>query len=286
MPFGWDLYRIDYPPYVFTHKEAKYKALIEEIKKVHSTGQPILIGTSSVKESDQLAKLLEEVGISCQVLNAKNDELEAHIIENAGVLGAVTVSTNMAGRGVDILLGGPEGNNREKIKKLGGLKDEILEKDYPKLYESLKAKYSSEEIETFKRNLRLFHMDQHWADYLDKVANLRQGIHLNAIGGKDPLREFQLKLIEQFKALKEEIEESIKEDYKEVELSISAFEELKERIKAPEATWTYLVNDDSIKNTLGLLKGLVKISGMNNFFSWLTFAAEYEFNKLFIGSRK
>lgn len=113
--------RIDYPPYVFTDKEAKYKTLVEEIKKVHSTGQPILIGTSSVKESDLLAKLLEEVGIRCQVLNAKNDELEAHIIEKAGVLGAVTVSTNMAGRGVDILLGGPQGHDKEKIKELGGL---------------------------------------------------------------------------------------------------------------------------------------------------------------------
>ena len=113
--------RKDLDNIVFTHKEAKYNALVKEVKKVNSTGQPILIGTSNVKESAYLAKKLIDAGIRCQVLNAVNDELEAKVIEQAGVLGAVTVSTNMAGRGVDILLGGPEGNERERIISLGGL---------------------------------------------------------------------------------------------------------------------------------------------------------------------
>lgn len=113
--------RKDLDNIVFTHKEAKYNALVKEIQRVNSTGQPILIGTSNIKESTYLAKKLIEVGIECQVLNAVNDELEAKIIEHAGMLGAVTVSTNMAGRGVDILLGGPDGDEKEKIISLGGL---------------------------------------------------------------------------------------------------------------------------------------------------------------------
>lgn len=160
-------------------------------------------------------------------------------------------------------------------------KDEVLEKNFPKLYEDLKAKYGLEEIGNFKRKLRLFHMDQLWADYLDKAANLRQGIHLMAIGGKDPLREFQLNLIEEFDVLKEEIEASIIEDYRKVENSLVSFEDLSKRIQAPEATWTYLVNDDSVEDILGLLKGLAKISRMSTFFSWATFAGEYGFYKLF-----
>lgn len=113
--------RKDLDNIVFTHKEAKYNALVKEIQRVNSTGQPILIGTSNVKESTYLANKLIGVGIKCQVLNAVNDELEAQVIEQAGMLGAVTVSTNMAGRGVDILLGGPDGNEKEKIISLGGL---------------------------------------------------------------------------------------------------------------------------------------------------------------------
>ena len=113
--------RIDYPDVIFTHKKAKYKALSLEIKRVHATGQPILIGTCSVSESEYLAEELNNVGVTYKILNAKNDELEAHIIEQAGALYAVTVSTNMAGRGADIKLGGIDGANRDKIVALGGL---------------------------------------------------------------------------------------------------------------------------------------------------------------------
>lgn len=113
--------RKDYGDVIFTHKEAKYKALVAEIIKVHATGQPLLIGTCSVKESEYLAEELKKADINCNVLNAKNDELEATIIEQAGTLGAVTVSTNMAGRGADIKLGGPKEINRTKIVTLGGL---------------------------------------------------------------------------------------------------------------------------------------------------------------------
>lgn len=113
--------RNDHPNAVFTHKAAKQKALIDDIKRAHIKGQPILIGTSSVEESEQLAGVLKEAGIECQVLNAKNDEMEAGIIARAGEFGAVTVSTNMAGRGVDIKLGGENEEDRDRVASLGGL---------------------------------------------------------------------------------------------------------------------------------------------------------------------
>lgn len=113
--------RVDHPDVVFTHKEAKFKALVSEIIEVHKSGRPILIGTCSVEESERLAKALMDAGISCQVLNAKNDRQEAEIIARAGELGAVTVSTNMAGRGTDIKLGGENGHDSEKVRELGGL---------------------------------------------------------------------------------------------------------------------------------------------------------------------
>lgn len=113
--------RKDYPDMIFSHQEAKQKALVAEIKRVHETGQPILIGTGSVQESERLATDLWESGVSCRVLNAKNDEMEAKIISRAGEPGAVMVSTNMAGRGVDIKLGGQMEQYRDRVVALGGL---------------------------------------------------------------------------------------------------------------------------------------------------------------------
>jgi len=113
--------RIDHPSRIFTHKDAKISALVEEIATVHATGRPILIGTSSVEESDLLSAELGRAGVACHVLNARNDREEAGIIAKAGELGAVTVSTNMAGRGVDIRLGGGNPAQAEQVAKLGGL---------------------------------------------------------------------------------------------------------------------------------------------------------------------
>ena len=113
--------RKDFPDEVFTHKDAKTKALINEIRKCHAKERPILVGTASVEESEELAAELKQAGIDCQVLNAKNDELEAGIIAQAGAPGAVTISTNMAGRGTDIKLGGDSEQEREKVVALGGL---------------------------------------------------------------------------------------------------------------------------------------------------------------------
>lgn len=113
--------RRDLPDVVFTHKEAKLAALVREIAGVGATERPVLVGTASVRESEELAVALEDAGVVCDVLNAKNDELEAAVIARAGAPGAVTISTNMAGRGTDIKLGRPGEEERDRVAALGGL---------------------------------------------------------------------------------------------------------------------------------------------------------------------
>jgi len=115
--------RKDFPDAIYKTREAKYQAAIEEIKKNHAEGRPILVGTPSTDQNEMLSALLLENGIPHEVLNAKNNEREGAIIAQAGKLKAVTVATNRAGRGVDIVLGGNPVNpeEAEKVKSLGGL---------------------------------------------------------------------------------------------------------------------------------------------------------------------
>jgi preprotein translocase subunit SecA len=113
--------RIDHPDMVFTHEEAKREALVREIMEVHRAGRPVLVGTLSVRESEELASALRGAGVDCEVLNAKNDELEAKIVADAGLPGTVTISTNLAGRGTDIRLGGQNEEEKDRVAALGGL---------------------------------------------------------------------------------------------------------------------------------------------------------------------
>lgn len=113
--------RIDRNDVVFGSKQDKANAIVEEIKRLHSSRRPVLVGTSSVEESEDLSAKLIRKGIGCTVLNAKNDDVEAEIVALAGMPGSVTISTNMAGRGTDIVLGGPEGEYRKRVVELGGL---------------------------------------------------------------------------------------------------------------------------------------------------------------------
>jgi preprotein translocase subunit SecA len=110
--------RDDMPDLVYRSEEAKFNAVLDDIQGAHQRGQPVLVGTVAIETSERLAKMLTRRGISHEVLNAKNHEREATIIAQAGRPGAVTIATNMAGRGVDILLGGnPEGLAREQLRR-------------------------------------------------------------------------------------------------------------------------------------------------------------------------
>jgi len=115
--------RQDFSDKVFKTEGGKFKAVIKEIEELNKKGQPILVGTRSVERNEYLGKLLETKGIPHNILNAKNHEREGEIIAQAGKKGAVTIATNMAGRGVDIILGGnpPVVEITEEVKKLGGL---------------------------------------------------------------------------------------------------------------------------------------------------------------------
>jgi len=112
--------RLDLSDVVYKAEEAKFRAAIEEIAERHQRGQPVLVGTVAIETSEQLSRMLRRRGIPHEVLNAKRHEQEARIIAQAGRPGAVTIATNMAGRGVDIRLGGdPEGLARERLRRQG-----------------------------------------------------------------------------------------------------------------------------------------------------------------------
>ncbi len=123
VPPNKPMIRKDNSDLIYKTLEAKYRAVIKEIKERHLEGQPILLGTSSITNNEIISDLLKRTGIPHEVLNAKNHEREGAIIAQAGKLGAVTVATNMAGRGVDIILGGNPSDveEAEKIKELGGV---------------------------------------------------------------------------------------------------------------------------------------------------------------------
>ncbi|MCS7039214.1 MAG: preprotein translocase subunit SecA [Anaerolineae bacterium] len=118
IPTNVPVRRVDYPDVIYKTQRAKFNAIIEEVVKAHERGQPVLLGTSAIETSEYLSNLLKKKGIEHNVLNAKHHEREAVIIAQAGRPGAVTIATNMAGRGVDILLGGnPENLAREELRK-------------------------------------------------------------------------------------------------------------------------------------------------------------------------
>ena len=115
--------RKDMPDVIYKTRKAKYDALVKEVKRINETGQPVLIGTVSIENNEEVSALLGKAGIKHEMLNAKKHEQEGKVIAQAGKLGSVTVATNMAGRGVDIVLGGNpfDSKKAEKVKELGGL---------------------------------------------------------------------------------------------------------------------------------------------------------------------
>jgi preprotein translocase subunit SecA len=123
IPTNKKIIRKDLPDKIYKTEEAKFRAVVKEIKERHQKGQPVLVGTTSIDKNEYLGALLEREGIPHKVLNAKHHEQEGEIIAQAGKKGAVTIATNMAGRGVDISLGGVQASpeESEEVKKLGGL---------------------------------------------------------------------------------------------------------------------------------------------------------------------
>ena len=120
VPTNRPMIRIDYPDAVYKSRAGKYRAIVQKILECHEKGQPILIGTVSIEKSEELSAELKKNGIAHVVLNAKNHEREAEIVAQAGKFGAVTISTNMAGRGTDIMLGGnPEYLAKSEMRKMG-----------------------------------------------------------------------------------------------------------------------------------------------------------------------
>ena len=126
IPTNKPLIRKDQPDYVFKTKAGKYRAIVRQIQECHEKGQPVLVGTVSIEVSELVSRMLSKAGIKHNVLNAKHHEKEAEIVAQAGKLGAVTVATNMAGRGTDIMLGG----NAEYLAKAdlrkAGMSDELI----------------------------------------------------------------------------------------------------------------------------------------------------------------
>ncbi len=126
IPTNRPLARLDQPDVVYQTQAGKYKAIVEQIKACHAKGQPVLVGTVSIEISELVSKLLTRAGVKHNVLNAKHHEKEAEIVAQAGKLGAVTVATNMAGRGTDIMLGGNAEFMAKSLLRKQGMSDELI----------------------------------------------------------------------------------------------------------------------------------------------------------------
>ena len=157
VPTNMPMIRIDHPDVVYKTEQAKYNAVIDQILKCHEKGQPVLVGTISIEKSEILSSMLRRKGIKHEVLNAKYHEREAQIVAQAGQFGAVTIATNMAGRGTDIMLGGnAEFLAKAELSKLGYDEEQIYditgfsETDDPEIiegrekYRALMADYSAD----------------------------------------------------------------------------------------------------------------------------------------------
>lgn len=157
IPTNRPIQRIDHPDVIFKTENGKFKAAIRQIEECHAKGQPVLVGTISIEKSEKLSAMLKRAGIKHNVLNAKQHEKEAEIVAQAGQFGAVTIATNMAGRGTDIILGGNAEFLAKADMKKRGMEEEVISEavsyadtqdetilEARKVYRELYAKYDAE----------------------------------------------------------------------------------------------------------------------------------------------
>ncbi|MFA7559117.1 MAG: preprotein translocase subunit SecA [Sphaerochaeta sp.] len=171
IPTNRPVARIDHPDLVFYNEQFKLQAICEEIARVHKTGQPILVGTISIEKSELLSTLLKRMGVRHEVLNAKNHAREALIIENAGSKGAVTIATNMAGRGTDIKLGG---SLDARVRAAVG--SEASAEEYQKAFDQLRSQWQNdyEEVKALG-GLYILGTERHESRRIDNQLRGRSG---------------------------------------------------------------------------------------------------------------
>jgi preprotein translocase subunit SecA len=344
---------------VYITVAAKNDAIVEHIKKIHETGQPVLVGTRDVAESEELHERLVKAGIPAVVLNAKNDEEEARVIAEAGKLAAVTVSTQMAGRGTDIRLGGSDEADHDEVAELGGLhvigtgrhhterldnqlrgragrqgdpgssvffasweddvvvahlepnklpmqndddgriisnkaatlldhaqriaegrmldvhannwrynqliaqqraiiverrdtllrtataREELAERA-AKRYEEVVDDLGIQKLEKICRLIMLYHLDRGWADHLAYLADIRESIHLRALGNQTPIDEFHRMAVDAFASLAADAIEAAQQTF-ETAPSIADEPGIDlSKLARPTSTWTYMVHDNPL----------------------------------------
>jgi preprotein translocase subunit SecA len=171
IPTNMPLIRTNYPDVIYKTEDEKFRAVVREIKELYEAGHPVLVGTISIEKSERLSQLLKKQGVPHNVLNAKHHEREAEIIAQAGRVGAVTISTNMAGRGTDILLGG---NPKFLAKTL--VKDEATEEMMKKANEKALATVKEEKEKVIQvRGLHVLGTERHEARRIDNQLRGRSG---------------------------------------------------------------------------------------------------------------
>ncbi|MBQ7369846.1 MAG: preprotein translocase subunit SecA [Clostridia bacterium] len=194
IPTNRPVKRVDLPDMVYSTVDGKKRAIVNEIVERHESGQPILVGTSSVDKSEEISRLLHRNGVKHNILNAKNHEREAEIVAQAGRLGAVTISTNMAGRGTDILLGGnPEYLATKRLREEGAKAEDIelaismyitevpeeiqtLRERYKKVYQYYKEQTDKEKEEVIKAGgICIIGTERHESRRIDNQLRGRAG---------------------------------------------------------------------------------------------------------------
>jgi preprotein translocase subunit SecA len=366
--------RVDEPDRLYATAGQKDRAIVAEVAGAHANGQPVLIGTLDIAESERLSRRLTAAGLEHVVLNAKNDAQEAAIVAEAGAYGAITVSTQMAGRGTDIRLGGSRGGEggigetadsaeHDRVAELGGLyvigtgrhassrldnqlrgrsgrqgdpgdsvffvsmedelitshapdtrpprdvaadgrvrdagateavahaqrvadganleihrntyryhelieqqraivlehRDRLMRGDAalvalgtrcPERFEELSASVDEDVLAGAARAIVLYHLDRGWADHLAVLGDIREGIHLRALGtgalggGRDPLGDFQVEAVKLFTSLLDRVQDEAAETFRTASITEAGVDLDAAGLKRPTATWTYVVQDN------------------------------------------